>query len=111
MKIRKLLLKFDYFSDNEFETNRRNIFETKYRGNDEKTAYCLQVVKFDRHGYKQRSRILLLTNSAIYLLNDKDMKPKHRLSYKSISSVVTSDLSDGIVIIRIPTELKQDKVI
>lgn len=92
------------------ETQRRNIFETKYRRNDEKTLYSLQVIKFDRHGYKQRSRVLLLTNSAIYLLNDKDMKPKHRLPYKAISSLVVSDLSDGIVIIRIPAELKEDKV-
>lgn len=97
-------------ADNELETQRKNIFEVKYKTNDEKTFYCLRVTKYDRHGYKPRSRILLLTNSAIYILNEKDMKPKHRLPYKSVTAVVTSHLSDGLMIIRIPSELKQDKV-
>lgn len=105
-----LILSIAHLTDNELETLRRNIFEVKFRRNDEKTSYCVSVIKLDRHGYKQRSRILLLTNAAIYLLNDKDMKPKHRLPYKSVNGVVTSDLSDGIVIIRIPPELKEDKV-
>jgi len=96
--------------DNELDTLRRNIFETKYKRNDEKTCYCLRVTKYDRHGYKPRSRILLLTNAAIYILNEKDMKPKHRLPYKAITSVQTSKLSDGIMIVKIPPELKQDKV-
>jgi myosin-1 len=104
----KFYVNFD--SDNELETKRRNIFENKYKRNDEKTFYCLPVIKYDRHGYKTRSRILLLTNSAIYILDEKDMKPKHRLPYKSISAIVTSSLSDGILIIKIPTELKHDKV-
>jgi myosin-1 len=95
--------------NNELETKCRNIFENKYKRNDEKTFYCLPVIKYDRHGYKTRSRILLLTNSAIYILDEKDMKPKHRLPYKSISAIVTSSLSDGILIIKIPTELKHDK--
>ncbi|CAG2177179.1 unnamed protein product, partial [Oppiella nova] len=95
--------------NNELETLRRSIFETKFKRGDEKTIYCLQVVKYDRHGYKQRPRILLLTNSAIYLLNEKDMKPKHRLPYKSISEVTTSALSDGLLVIKIPSDLKQDK--
>ncbi|XP_054157929.1 unconventional myosin-Ic-like [Oppia nitens] len=93
----------------ELETLRRSIFETKHIRSDEKTIYCTQVVKFDRHGYKQRPRILLLTNSAIYLLNEKDMKPKHRLPYKSITEIVVSDLMDDLMIIKIPAELKQDK--
>ncbi|CAG2120108.1 unnamed protein product [Medioppia subpectinata] len=101
--------KASYPSNNELETLRRNIFETKFKRSDEKTIYCLQVIKYDRHGYKQRPRILLLTNSAIYLLNEKDMKPKHRLPYKSIVEVTASDLSDGLLVIKIPADLKQDK--
>lgn len=92
------------------ETQRKHIFESKYKQVDEETLYSIQITKYDRHGYKPRARILLLTNAALYILDEKDMKPKHRLPYKVITSISTSNLSDGLLIIKIPMDMKRDKV-
>lgn len=74
--------------------------------------YSTSVVKYDRHGYKPRERILLVTNKAIYLLDGnggKVYKQKHKLPLDVISLVVTAE-NDGLLMIRIPAELKKDKV-
>lgn len=78
----------------------------------EKEKYATAVTKYDRNGYKQRPRFMLITNSAFYLLeaNNKQVKQKHRLPFDKIKLVVTSG-SDKILIVRISDELlKKDKV-
>lgn len=72
--------------------------------------YSTSVIKYDRHGYKPRERVLLLTNKAIYILNGgKSYKQKHRLPLEVIGIVVSNE-SDDIMMIQIPPELKKDKV-
>ncbi len=65
-------------------------------------------MKYDRHGYKPRERILLLTDKNLYVLDAKTYKQKHRLPLSMIDFFVTNE-RDGILLIRIPLELKKDK--
>uniref|UniRef100_T1J6G9 Myosin motor domain-containing protein n=1 Tax=Strigamia maritima TaxID=126957 RepID=T1J6G9_STRMM len=101
-----------------FRTNRLNseeklifdgAFEKGVKPLDEKTLYSCPVTKYDRHGYKPRERILVLTNTALYILEAKDCKLKHRLTYNNISGLSVTQLNDGLLIIRIPNDLKRDK--
>lgn len=69
------------------------------------------MIKYDRHGYKPRERVLILTENAVYILDTlKTFKLKHRLPYKSIEELVVTGESDNLLIVRIPPELKKDKV-
>lgn len=100
------------FTDNrlsaEMELIRTTVFETSIKFPDEKTVYCCQVVKYDRHGYKPRNRILVLTTVAVYLLDVKDGKLKHRFPLANILGLHVSPLTDGLMVLRIPPE-KKDK--
>ncbi|RWS14903.1 unconventional myosin-Ic-like protein [Dinothrombium tinctorium] len=71
--------------------------------------YLTRVTKYDRHGYKPRQRILVATSSHLYIFDDKDIKLKHMLSYNDIVGLSVSTLSDGLLIIRIASDLKQHK--
>lgn len=76
----------------------------------ESIKYAAPVVKYDRHGYKPRERVLILTEKAVYILDTiKAIKLKHRLPYKSIEELVVTAESDNLLIVRIPSELKKDK--
>lgn len=73
--------------------------------------YATPVIKYDRHGYKPRERVLILTENAVYILDTlKTFKLKHRLPYKAIEELVVTGESDNLLIVRIPPELKKDKV-
>lgn len=74
----------------------------------ERLTYATTVVKYDRHGYKPRERILLLSDAAMYLLDGKTFKQKHRLPLDKVDFCVTS-LRDNMMLVRIPLELKNDK--
>lgn len=74
----------------------------------ERLRYATPVIKYDRHGYKARERFLLLSDSALYVLDGKTYKQKHRLPLSKIDFCVTS-LRDNIMLVRIPIELKNDK--
>ncbi|XP_055536094.1 unconventional myosin IC isoform X1 [Wyeomyia smithii] len=74
----------------------------------EKLHYSTPVIKYDRHGYKPRERFFLLSDKAVYLLDGKTYKQKHRLPLDKIDFCITSE-RDGIMLIRIPLELKKDK--
>lgn len=77
---------------------------------DETIQYITPVIKYDRHGYKPRERVLILTENAVYILDIlKTFKLKHRLPYKSILELVVTGESDNLLIVRIPPELKKDK--
>lgn len=101
------------FSENrlsqDLELRRVNMFEKSVKHQGEKTLYCLEVTKYDRHGYKPRERVLILTDAALYLLDRKDLRSKHRLPLKSLEGITVSSLTDGLVLLRIPQEMKQDK--
>lgn len=72
--------------------------------------YSSSVTKYDRHGYKPRQRALLVTDKNVYLLDGKTFKTKHRLSHSSITEIVVTSETDSLLLVRIPAELKKDKV-
>lgn len=99
------------FTADSLDFRRKSIFETRVKQNEnEYTIYASKVIKLDRHGYKARNRVLILTNTAIYILDEKDFKLKHRIYHKKVASLIMSNLSDGILVIKIPCDLKEDKV-
>lgn len=65
-------------------------------------------MKFDRHGYKPRERLFLLSNVAVYVLDAKTYRQKHRLPLDKIDFCVLGE-RDGLMVVRIPLELKRDK--
>ncbi|KAL3181898.1 hypothetical protein MRX96_035846 [Rhipicephalus microplus] len=93
----------------ELELRRENMFEKSVKHQGEVTKYCLEVTKYDRHGYKPRDRVLVLTDAALYLLDRKDFRSKHRIPLKSLEGITVSSLTDGLALFRIPQEMKQDK--
>lgn len=88
---------------------RKNHFELKIKGDNEKVHYCCLVNKYDRHGYKVRSRILVVTNVKFYLLDDKKLTVKEAIPLQSIISLITSHRNDNVFIVKVPIE-KKDKV-
>ncbi|XP_037936316.1 unconventional myosin IC isoform X2 [Teleopsis dalmanni] len=74
----------------------------------ERLAYSSTCVKYDRHGYKSRDRFVLLSTKALYVLDGKTYKQKHRLPLDKIDFVLTNH-SDDLMVIRIPLDLKKDK--
>ncbi|EEC13929.1 myosin IB, putative [Ixodes scapularis] len=101
------------FEDNrlpqDLELRRVNLFEKSIKHQGEKTLYCVAVTKYDRHGYKPRERVLILTDAALYVLDRKDLRSKHRLPLKCLQGITVSSLTDGLALFRIPQEMKQDK--
>ncbi|XP_063984112.1 unconventional myosin IC isoform X2 [Diachasmimorpha longicaudata] len=94
---------------NEFSTLKQNFIAT-ILPTGETIKYSTPVIKYDRHGYKPRERILILTEMAVYILDTgKSLKLKHRLPYESIQELVVTGESDNLLIVRIPPELKKDK--
>ncbi|XP_014666080.1 PREDICTED: unconventional myosin-Ic-like isoform X2 [Priapulus caudatus] len=100
----------DYFQDHRLPDNMaQSQFETKIKPGDEKTMYSTMVTKYDRHGYQPRNWMLFATNSAIYLLDEKSFKLKHRIPYTTIKGISVSSLTDSVFVIHIPTENKKEK--
>ncbi|XP_043514195.1 unconventional myosin IC isoform X1 [Frieseomelitta varia] len=88
----------------------RESFTVNHLPRNETIKYATPVIKYDRHGYKPRERVLILTEYAVYILDTlKTFKLKHRLPYKSIEELVVTGESDNLLIVRIPPELKKDK--
>lgn len=71
--------------------------------------YSAQITKFDRHGYKPRRRTLILTDEVLYVIGDARLK--NRIPLKNIIALCVSSLNDGILVIRVPAELKHEKVL
>lgn len=74
----------------------------------ERLKYATTCIKYDRRGYKPRDRFALLSDTALYILDAKSNKQKHRLPLDKIDFHVTNH-SDNLLLVRIPTELKKDK--
>ncbi|KAG7168346.1 Unconventional myosin IC-like [Homarus americanus] len=94
------------------ESLRKTAFEDIIKTAGEKTKYCIPCTKFDRHGYKPRERILILTSGALYLLEAKEnkLKQKHRFSLKEVQGLHVSPNADNLLLIQIPAEnAKRDK--
>jgi len=88
-------------------TQINNFITTNFAGG-ERIRYSTPVIKYDRHGYKPRERFFLLSDRALYLLDAKTYKQKHRLPLDKIDFCVTN-VRDSLMLVRIPVELKKDK--
>lgn len=91
---------------NEHNSQVNNFVAENFGG--ERLKYASSCIKYDRHGYKPRDRFILLSNTALYVLDGKTYKQKHRLPLDKIDFVLTNN-SDDLMVIRIPLELKKDK--
>lgn len=88
-------------------TQINNFVSTNF-ANGEMLRYAAPVTKYDRRGYKPRDRFFLLSDRALYLLDGKTYKQKHRLPLDKIDFCVTN-VRDSLMLVRIPMELKKDK--
>ncbi|XP_037794658.1 unconventional myosin IC-like isoform X1 [Penaeus monodon] len=96
----------------EDESLRKTAFEDIIKTPGEKTKYCIPCTKYDRHGYKPRDRLLILTSGALYLLEAKEnkLKQKHRFSLKEVQGLHVSPNTDNLLLVQIPVEnAKRDK--
>uniref|UniRef100_A0A673Z155 Myosin Ic, paralog a n=1 Tax=Salmo trutta TaxID=8032 RepID=A0A673Z155_SALTR len=75
-------------------------------GND-KVKYGIEVTKYDRRGYKARPRLLLLTSSFAMLV--AEAKLKQRIDYAALKSISVSSLSDGFMVLHVPSEDNKQK--
>ncbi|XP_057676304.1 unconventional myosin-Ic-like [Corythoichthys intestinalis] len=94
------------FLDSRIEHDQINLKVLQTLGSD-KVQYAVPVTKYDRRGFKPRSRQLLLSNTFAVLV-DKT-KIKQRIDYASLGGISVSSLSDGMVILHIPSEDKKQK--
>ncbi|CAH1098535.1 unnamed protein product [Psylliodes chrysocephalus] len=78
--------------------------------NGEKEVYSSNVVKFDRHGYKPRDRLMVISKQKFHLLDTKgSLKPKHCIPLNSLSFIITPE-NDDLLLVQIPEDLiKKDK--
>ncbi len=44
------------------------------------------MTKYDRHGYHARQRVIIVTDQAVYMVNEKDFKMKEKLLFTHIKS-------------------------
>ncbi|KAJ3589450.1 hypothetical protein NHX12_010295 [Muraenolepis orangiensis] len=94
------------FLGSRLESEQVNLKVVQTLGSD-KVQYGVAVTKYDRRGFKPRPRQLLLTSSAIVLV-DKT-KIKQRIDYNSLRGISVSRLTDGILILHVLSEDKKQK--
>ncbi|CAH1403950.1 unnamed protein product [Nezara viridula] len=73
--------------------------------------YATYVTKFDRHGYKKRDRVLLLTEGFLYLTTagEKQMKTKHKFPIDRINKLEITSERDKFLLVRVSPELNKEK--
>lgn len=69
----------------------------------------MPVVKYDHKDYKPRSRQLLLTPSAVVIV--EDAKVKQRIDYANLTGVSISSLSDSLFVLHVQREDNKQKVL
>ncbi|XP_015914196.2 unconventional myosin-Ic isoform X3 [Parasteatoda tepidariorum] len=75
----------------------------------DKVVYMLPVVKYDRHGYKTRTRILVVTKDLIYLFDDRNLKMKQQNALSSLNAISVSSFNDGFCVLKLPCSNKKEK--
>ncbi|XP_077150565.1 unconventional myosin-Ic isoform X1 [Ranitomeya variabilis] len=70
-------------------------------------TYAVPVVKYDRKGYKQRRRQLLLGQNAAYLV--EEAKIKQRIDYANLTGISVSSLSDNLFVLHVKCEDNKQK--
>ncbi|XP_023664401.1 unconventional myosin-Ih-like isoform X1 [Paramormyrops kingsleyae] len=72
----------------------------------ERFKYAAPVVKYDRNGFRPRHRQLILTQAAVYLVEES--RVKQRVEYGSLKGVSVSHLSDNFLVLHVTCDdLKQ----
>ncbi|CAL1271380.1 unnamed protein product [Larinioides sclopetarius] len=85
------------------------VLENNMQSIKEKIVYMLPVTKYDRHGYKARPRILVVTKDSLYLLDSKTLKIKQQTGLVNLKGILVSNLSDGFVVLQMPCTSNKDK--
>ncbi len=49
--------------------------------------YCTIATKYDRHGYRARQRAIIVTDKALYMVNESDFKLKEKFPLDSIKGM------------------------
>ncbi|XP_060744064.1 myosin Ic, paralog b isoform X1 [Tachysurus vachellii] len=73
----------------------------------EKMKYAVPVTKYDRRGYKPRSRQLILTGSSAIIVDET--KLKQRIDYSTLKGVSVSSLSDGVFVLHVACDDNKQK--
>ncbi|XP_017291366.1 unconventional myosin-Ic-like isoform X2 [Kryptolebias marmoratus] len=73
----------------------------------EKVQYGVNVVKYDRRGFKPRARQLLLLNTFAVLVDRT--KIKQRIDYSTLRGISVSSHRDGMVVLHVPCEDSKQK--
>uniref|UniRef100_A0A8C2TJ48 Unconventional myosin-Ic n=1 Tax=Coturnix japonica TaxID=93934 RepID=A0A8C2TJ48_COTJA len=73
----------------------------------EAIKYAVPVIKYDRKGYKARSRQLLLTQNAVIIVEDS--KIKQRIDYANLTGISVSSLSDNLFVLHVHCEDNKQK--
>ncbi|XP_061753715.1 unconventional myosin-Ic [Nerophis ophidion] len=94
------------FLDTRIEHDQINLKVLQTLGSD-KVQYGVPVTKYDRRGFKPRSRQLLLSNTFAVLV--EKTKIKQKIDYASLGGISVSSLSDGMVVLHMPTEDNKQK--
>jgi len=84
-------------------------FKRSNKHSEESVKYVVPVIKYDRKGYNTRNRCLLLSNSALYTLEEKNFKLKECVPYDKVKSVSVSSFSDSLFVIHIDIENNGNK--
>uniref|UniRef100_A0A8C1M770 Myosin IHa n=1 Tax=Cyprinus carpio TaxID=7962 RepID=A0A8C1M770_CYPCA len=66
---------------------------------DTRISQYVPVVKYDRNGFKSRPRQLVLTQAAVYLV--EEAKIKQRVDYVSLKGASVSNLGDSVMILHV----------
>lgn len=74
---------------------------------NEAIKYAVPVIKYDRKGYKARSRQLLLTQNAVIIVEDS--KIKQRIDYANLTGISVSSLSDNLFVLHVHCEDNKQK--
>lgn len=83
--------------------------QNNLKNTGDKAVYATSVTKYDRRGYKPRERLLVVSNSSLYLYDTKDMKLKLTLSLSALPALTVTNMADGLLIVRIPPEMEKLK--
>ncbi|XP_029105001.1 unconventional myosin-Ic-like isoform X1 [Scleropages formosus] len=74
---------------------------------NDKVKYAVAVTKYDRKGYRPRSRQLLLMSTFAVIVEQG--KLKQRIDYSALRGISVSSLSDGVFVLHLPFEDKKQK--
>jgi myosin-1 len=102
----------NYFVDTRMSDELRNLSGgvlNNMRNAGETHVYSTSVKKYDRRGYKARDRVLVVSNKSLSLYDAKDMKIKLQLELHALQGTTITTMDDGLLIIRIPPEMKKLK--